>query len=254
MAGRVEGRVAIVTGGARGQGAAHGELLAREGATVVIADVIDAAGEEEAARLKGDGLKVEYAHLDVSKPDQWAAVVGTTEERHGKVDVLVNNAGIARYADAVECTDDEWDLVIAVNQSGVFYGIRAVVPAMRRAGGGSIVNTASSYSFASPPGYAAYVASKHAVVGLTRSAALSYGEENIRVNAVAPGFVDSQMTTDEIAENPEMDVQGELDTKQVIHRMGKPMEIARGVLFLASDESSYVTGTVLVIDGGYLAQ
>ena len=145
MSGRVEGRVAIVTGGARGQGAAHGEQLAREGATVVLTDILDAEGEAEAARQRAQGLPVEYAHLDVSKAGEWDALVEQSEGRHGKVDVLVNNAGDGVVSNCELCTDADWDFVIAVNQSGVFYGMRAAIPSMRRAGGGSIINTSSTW-------------------------------------------------------------------------------------------------------------
>jgi 3alpha(or 20beta)-hydroxysteroid dehydrogenase len=223
--------------------------LAREGAKVVLADVLDSAGEAEAARQRDEGLTVEYVHLDVSKAAEWSAVLESAEGRHGKVDVLVNNAGIARFSAVTECSDEEWDVTIAINQSGVFYGMRAVIPAMKRAGGGSIINTSSTFGVAGADGYAAYVASKHAVVGLTRSAALSYGKDNIRVNAICPGTVLTPMLEEEIEVNK--DLVDEMVATQPIHRVGLPEDISPAVVYLASGESSYVTGSLLTVDAGY---
>jgi 3alpha(or 20beta)-hydroxysteroid dehydrogenase len=252
MANRVEGCVAIVTGGARGQGSSHGEYLAREGATVVLADVLDDVGEAEAERQRGEGLSVEYAHLDVANPAEWTALVEQVEGQHGKVDVLVNNAGIVRYSSVTDCSDEEWDITIAVNQSGVFYGMRAVIPAMKRAGGGSIINTSSTFGVAGTDGYAGYVASKHAVVGLTRSAAVSYGNDNIRVNAICPGTVLTPMLEEELVENKEL--VDEMVATQPISRIGLPKDISPAVVYLASQESSYMTGSLLTVDAGWGAQ
>ncbi len=251
MSNRVEGRVAIVTGGARGQGASHGEHLARDGAKVVLTDVLDSDGEAEAARQRDEGLSVQYAHLDVSNTGEWSALIERVEREHGKVDVLVNNAGIARYSGVTDCSDEEWDLTIAINQSGVFYGMRAVIPAMQRAGGGSIINTSSTFGVAGAEGYAAYCASKHAVVGLTKSAAITYGKDNIRVNAICPGTVLTPMLEEEIEVNKEL--VDEMIAAQPISRVGLPKDISPAVVYLASEESSYVTGTLLTVDAGYLA-
>lgn len=252
MANRVEGCVAIVTGGARGQGSSHGEYLAREGATVVLADVLDDVGEAEAERQRGEGLSVEYAHLDVANPAEWTALVEMVERQHGKVDVLVNNAGIVRYSSVTDCSDEEWDITIAINQSGVFYGMRAVIPAMKRAGGGSIINTSSTFGVAGTDGYAGYVASKHAVVGLTRSAAVSYGNDNIRVNAICPGTVLTPMLEEELVENKEL--VDDMVATQPISRIGLPKDISPAVVYLASQESSYMTGSLLTVDAGWGAQ
>jgi NAD(P)-dependent dehydrogenase (short-subunit alcohol dehydrogenase family) len=246
--GRVQGKRVLISGGARGQGAAHGALLAREGARVVLGDVLDELGAERAADLARSGLDVYYCHLDVTRPSDWEAAVALVEERFGGLDVLINNAGIAAFASAADATDEEWDRVIAVNQSGVFYGMRAAIPALRRAGGGSIVNISSSAGVAGMPGYFAYQASKGAVVMMTKAAAVEYASENIRVNTICPGLIFTPMTLGE----PEEAVQANIvDTP--LKRGGEPIEVAYGVLYLASNESSFVTGTELVIDGGYLA-
>jgi 3alpha(or 20beta)-hydroxysteroid dehydrogenase len=249
----MKGRVALVTGAARGQGASHGEFLAKEGADVVLADVLDSEGEAEAARQRKDGLAVEYMHLDVSSPEEWTAAVRHIEEKFDRLDVLVNNAGIGQYAGVVDCSDEEWARTIAVNQSGVFYGMRAVIPTMRVRGGGSIINTASIFGLNGAADYIAYVASKAAVIGMTKSAALSYGEDNIRVNAICPGVVDTPMLAEELETMTEAGL-NEMLAIQPIHRRGVPEDISKGVVYLASDDSSYVTGTTLVIDGGFAAQ
>ncbi|MBS1887877.1 MAG: glucose 1-dehydrogenase [Actinobacteria bacterium] len=250
--GRLDGRVAIVTGGARGQGASHGELLAGEGARVVLADVLDAEGEATAARLRERGLVVEYRHLDVTSPAEWRALVEATEAAHGKLDVLVNNAGVVGFAGVAECADEEWERVLAVNQTGVFYGIRAAVPALRRAGGGSIVNTASVLGLDGADGYAAYIASKAAVIGLTKSVALTHGRDNIRANVICPGVVETPMLEQEVATVGREGLE-EFVGRQPIPRTGRPEEVSRAVLYLASEDSSYVTGAVLVVDGGFHA-
>lgn len=253
MTTRMSGRVAIVTGGARGQGASHGECLAREGAQVILADVLDSQGEAEAERQRGDGLAVEYVHLDVSQPSDWSAAVAAAEASHGPVDTLVSNAGVGSYSGVVDCSDEEWARVIGVNQTGVFYGMRAVIPSMRRAGGGAIVNIASIFGLNGAADYIAYVASKAAVIGMTKSAALTYGDDDIRVNAICPGVVDTPMLAEELETMTE-DGLNEMLASQPIHRRGVPKDISNGVLYLASEASSYVTGTTLIIDGGFTAQ
>lgn len=245
MGNRVEGKVAIVTGGSRGQGASHGEHLAREGATVVLTDILDELGEAEAARQRALGLPVEYLHLDVTSRAGWEATIADVEARHGKVDVLVNNAGLATFSSCADCSDEEWERAIAVNQTGVFYGMRAVIPSMRRAGTGSIINISSQWAHTGgEAGYAvAYVAAKTAVYGLTRNAALTLGPEGIRANAISPGMVDTAMLGNPSYVLPWTE-------RAPLRRAGQPIEISHAVVFLASDESSYMTGADLVLDGG----
>lgn len=254
MGGRVEGMVAVVTGAARGQGASHARLLATEGAAVVLGDVIDGAGEELAAAIRALGGRAHYVHLDVTSVEDWRRAVALAEEEFGKLDCLINNAGIATYAGVVDCSTDEWESVIGVNQTGVFYGMRAVIPALRRAGGGSIVNISSIYGGVRGVGdYVAYAASKAAVIAMTKSAAVSYGPESIRVNAIAPGAVETVQMMDAIKYHQATEAGSEIEARiarQPIGRSAVPNEISQGVLFLVSKEASYVTGITLVIDGG----
>jgi 3alpha(or 20beta)-hydroxysteroid dehydrogenase len=255
MVGMLDGKVALISGAARGQGASHARRLASEGAKIVLSDILDDLGEKGADELRTNGADAEYTHLDVRSSEDWAKAVELTESRFGKLDILVNNAGICEMSPIADCSDDEWDRVIETNQTGVFKGMRAAVPAMRRAGGGSIVSTASIFGIKGTYGYAGYVASKSAVIALTKSAALTYCYDNIRVNAVAPGSVDTAMLDQEreaFAANPDFDfdavVQG-----YPIPRLGQPQDVSEAVFFLVSDMSSYITGAVIPVDGGTLA-
>ncbi|GLX97240.1 glucose 1-dehydrogenase [Herbidospora sp. NBRC 101105] len=237
---RVAGKTAIVTGGAMGMGAATARRLAAEGANVVVADV-----DEDAARSLAAGLgpRVVAERLDVRSEEQWAEVVARTEERFGSVDVLVNNAGVADPAPL-----EEWDAArlrrtLDVNLVGVFNGVQAVVPAMRRAGGGSIVNIGSVGALQGVPRMSGYVVSKWAVRGLTKTAALELGVFGIRVNAVHPGQIRTPMTEGVV-----------FDTRNVaLGRVGEPDDIAAIVLFFASDDSRFVTGAEVAGDGGQIA-
>ncbi|MEU9823260.1 SDR family NAD(P)-dependent oxidoreductase [Pseudonocardia alni] len=250
--GRVAGKVALVTGAARGQGRAHVLLLAREGASVLATDVLDDLGEELAEEAVAEGLDVEYLHHDVSDDAQWASVVTHAEDRFGRIDVLVNNAGVVGYTGIVDCPDDEWDRIVAINQTGVFYGLRAVLPLMQRTGGGSVVNVSSVFGgMGGTRGYAAYGASKAAVLYLTRSAALSHGAEGIRVNAIAPGSLDTPMLREEAAHHG-VDVSA-MGVRSAIPRIAAADEASSAVLWLVSDEASFVTGVILPIDGGLTA-
>ena len=239
---RLEGRVALVTGGARGQGASHAERLAREGARVVSVDVLDDAGEETAARLRGDGLDVAYRHLDVTDPAGWREVVADCE----RLDVLVNNAGIIHVAPLVEEALDAWNRLLAVNATGTLLGMQAAIPVMRAAGRGSIVNVASIFGITGAEGYVAYTASKAAIVAMTKTAALEHAADGIRVNAICPGGVSTPMNENE----PE----GGVVPLTPLGRRAHVSEISGAVAYLASDDASFVTGTELVIDGGYLAR
>jgi NAD(P)-dependent dehydrogenase (short-subunit alcohol dehydrogenase family) len=242
VTGRLDGRVAIVTGGARGQGASHAERLAREGARVLTVDVLDGAGEETAVRLRADGLDVAYRHLDVTDQGGWKAVVADCE----RLDVLVNNAGVIHVSPLLEETLAAWNELMAVNATGTLLGMQAAIPAMRAAGGGSSVNVASIFGVTGSEGYVAYTASKAAIVAMTKTAALEHAADGIRVNAICPGGVSTPMNENE----PE----GGVVPLTPLGRRAHVSEISGAVAYLASDDASFVTGTELVIDGGYLAR
>ncbi|HEX8803479.1 MAG TPA: glucose 1-dehydrogenase [Acidimicrobiales bacterium] len=238
--GRLDGKVAIITGGARGQGAAEARLFVAEGARVLIGDVLDAEGEAVAAEL-GDAAV--YTHLDVTDEAQWDAAVALAEERFGPVTVLVNNAGVLLF-EAVHKTDPaDFERIMRINVHGVFLGMRAVTAPMAGAGGGSIVNISSTAGLTGLPYLAAYVASKWAVRGLTKSAAIDLGHKGIRVNSVHPGGIDTPMIAGTTSDAP-------FYKRLPVARMGSAEEAARAVLFLASDEASYTTGAELAVDGG----
>jgi 3alpha(or 20beta)-hydroxysteroid dehydrogenase len=238
--GRLDGKVALISGGARGQGAAEARLFASEGARVVLADVLDEEGAKTAAEI-GDAAR--FVHLDVTDEDQWQAAVAATEEAFGPVSVLVNNAGILHFS-ALDATKlDDFDRVVRVNVHGVFLGMKSVTPSMVRAGGGSIVNISSTAGLTGLPALGAYVASKWAVRGLSKTAAIDLGPKGIRVNSVHPGGIDTPMTAGMSDDAP-------FYKRLPVSRMGSPDEAARAVLFLASDESSYISGAELAVDGG----
>ncbi len=248
--GRVEGKVALISGAARGQGAEHARLLAEEGASVVLGDILDAAGEEVAARLSSEGLQARYVHLDVTSAADWQAAAALCESEFGGLDILVNNAGIVGSTASVLDEDDEgWERLIAINQTGVLLGMKVAIPMMRQRGGGSIVNTSSIWGTAGTEEYIGYQATKGAVRLMTKSAALTYAPDKIRVNSVLPGLVMTPMIDDE----PEESI-AELARTTPLGRGAEPREISYGVLYLASDEAAFVTGTDLVIDGGFLAR
>jgi len=238
--GRLDGKVAIITGGARGQGAAEARLFAAEGARVMLADVLDEEGAAVAAEI-GDAAR--YAHLDVTDEGQWAAAVGLTEATFGPVTVLVNNAGILHFQSIHKTELADFERIMAVNVTGVFLGMKAVTASMERAGGGAIVNISSTAGLQGLPFLGAYVASKWAVRGLTKTAAIDLGHKNIRVNSVHPGGIDTPMVAGTTADAP-------FYKRLPVSRMGSPDEAARAVLFLASDEASYIAGAELAVDGG----
>jgi len=244
---RLAGKVALISGGARGQGEAEARLFAAEGAKVVIADVLDEAGEKVASEI---GAAARYAHLDVTREEDWARVVAESVEAFGRLDVLINNAGIVRTGMIEQQSLEDYMAVVNVNQVGVFLGIRAAIDAMRTSGGGSIVNISSNAGLEGVEGVVGYVASKWAVRGMTKTAAIELGQYGIRVNSVHPGGVDTPMLGgDELGHMAEA---SPFDS-QPIPRISQPEEIARLVLFLASDESSYSTGSEFVADGGRMA-
>jgi NAD(P)-dependent dehydrogenase (short-subunit alcohol dehydrogenase family) len=246
--GSVAGKVALITGAAQGMGAAHARALAREGANVAIADIATQAGQRLAAELRSEGGEASYHDHDVTDAGAWRELVAAVEQTHGPIDVLVNNAGVQVRSVGIEADDEEWTKVTAVNQRGVFLGMRAVIPGMAENGGGSIINVASVAALVGLRGSIPYQASKAAVLGLTRGAAVSYGRDNIRVNAICPGLVITAMT--ESASSAAVDA---LKAQIPLGRDGRPEEISGAVVFLASDESSYITGVALPVDGGFVA-
>ena len=248
MPGRLRDKVALITGAARGQGAAEAELFCREGARVMLADVRDADGERCAEALRDAGHQATYRHLDVSTQADWEAAIADAEAEFGSLDVLVNNAGIVSLPGVADTSDEEWGRTIAINQTGVFFGMRAASRSMGP-DGGSIVNVSSSYGVSAVPGYFAYQASKGAVVQMTRAGAIDLAPRGIRVNCVLPGLIFTDMTKGEPPEAIAKDVE-----KTPLGRGGEPEEVASAVLYLASDEASFVTGALLPVDGGYVAQ
>ncbi|WP_432143043.1 SDR family NAD(P)-dependent oxidoreductase [Streptomyces sp. bgisy084] len=255
--GKLDGRVVIVTGAARGQGEQEARLFVAEGAKVVLGDVLDAQGEALAKEL-GEGA-ARYVPLDVTREADWQAAAAVAKDTFGKIDGLVNNAGILRFNELVSTPLDEFQQVVQVNQVGCFLGIRTVAPEIEAAGGGTIVNTASYTALTGMAFVGAYAATKHAVLGLTRVAAVELAARKIRVNAVCPGAVDTPMTNP-AALDPAVDpaeskrAVDELYQKLVpLGRIGQPEEVAKLALFLSCEDSSYITGQPFVVDGGWLA-
>jgi cyclopentanol dehydrogenase len=251
--GKLDGKVALISGGARGQGAAEAKRFAEEGAKVVFGDVRDAEGEKVEAAIRAEGGEAVYVHLDVATESDWRNAVETAICRYGKLDVLINNAGIVIPRVAIEeRTVEDWDRVMAVNARGVFLGTKHAIPAMRRAGGGSIVNISSvagiGQSLHQEP---AYAASKGAVRIFTKVTASQHAKDRIRCNSVHPGPIDTEMIHSAMSDPAAL----ERRLRRVpLGRMGTVDEVVAAVLFLASDDASYVTGSELVVDGGALAQ
>jgi cyclopentanol dehydrogenase len=249
---RLAGKVALISGGARGMGAVEAELFAREGAKVVFGDVLDAEGKDVEARIRAAGGDATYLRLDVTSEGDWEQAVATAERGHGALHVLVNNAGIGGGRRIEDTTLAEWERTMAVNSTGVFLGTRAAIPAMRRAGGGSIINISSQLGLvgtdiSSPQ----YQASKGAVRLLTKATAIQYAKEGIRANSVHPGPIVTPMTE---ARRADPEIYRLMVSRIPLGRYGRPEEVALGVLYLASDEAAFVTGSELVIDGGWTAQ
>ncbi len=237
---RVSNKVALISGGARGMGASHARLLVEEGAKVVIGDLLDDEGRALAAEL---GDSVRYVHLDVTDYSDWEAAVKTAVDEFGGLDILVNNAGIVNFAPIEDYSLEDWNKIIAVNLTSVFYGTKAVIEPLKKRGKGSIINISSTAGLQGYEALPGYNASKFGVRGLTKSTALDLGKYNIRVNSVHPGGIRTPMTEG-------------LDASQshvALHRMGEPIELSNMVLFLASDESSFSTGSEFVADGGETA-
>ena len=248
---RLEGKIAIISGASGGMGAEEARLFAREGAKVVIADVIDGDGEAVARQIEDSGGEATYIHTDVTSAESWEAAVRSTVEKYGAVDILVNNAGISSGSHEDPLDIDGWTNIMDVNSTGVYLGTRAVIPVMQQAGGGSIVNISSIMGFVGGEGgHPAYHASKGAVRIFTKATAVRYGPDGIRANSVHPGFM-PPMRSSGVRSDDQRD---DLVRLTPLRRTGETIEVANGVLFLASDEASFVTGTELVIDGGFIAR
>ena len=254
---RLEGKVALISGGARGMGAAEAKLFSREGAKVVIADVLEDAGRQTEAEINETGGDAIFVRLDVTSADDWDAAVARAVEQFGKLDVIVNNAGVSSRVSIEDTTVEEWDRVMDINAKGVFLGTKAAIAQMKaQGGGGSVINISSiSGNIGQENVAAAYNSSKGAVRIFSKSAAVQYAPDGIRVNTIHPGPIQTPMTR---AGWEGADTFGDSDyvpnDTAPLGRYGKPEEVAYGALYLASDESSYVTGAELVIDGGYMAQ
>lgn len=251
--GRMDGKVALISGGARGMGATEAQLFAREGAAVVIGDVLDEEGEATAASIAAEGGRARFVHLDVTREADWQAAVARAVSQFGSLDVLVNNAGIGSNSFEIhEEPVEMWDRTIDVNLKGVFLGTRTAVPAMLEAGGGSIINISSQLGIVGVPyNGSAYQTSKGGVRIFTKAAALQYANRGIRVNSVHPGPIVTEMTR---VGRDDPDRLSMMLARIPMGRYGEPEEVANAVLYLASDESSFVTGSEVVVDGGWTAQ
>ncbi|MEC9277903.1 MAG: glucose 1-dehydrogenase [Chloroflexota bacterium] len=247
---RLKGKTALISGGARGQGAAEAKLFASEGAKVVLGDILDEEGKSTEAEINAAGGDAKYIHLDVTREQDWNEAVKKAIEIYGKLNILVNNAGILLRKGIEETSVKEWDRIHDVNSKGVFLGTKAVIPAMRKAGGGSIVNISSVAGLIGSTS-AAYGASKGAVRLFTKSTAVEYGPEQIRCNSVHPGLIDTDMVHDIFSNEERMSKRISITP---LGTCAEPKDVAFAVLFLASDESRFITGSELVIDGGTTAQ
>lgn len=249
MAGRLDGKVVLVSGGASGIGAAHVRVFAAEGAKVMVADVQEDKGGEVADSVNNDGGVAVFVRLDVTRADDWQNAVNAALSHFGKLTTLINNAGVYWPGGVEEETPEKWNQMVAINQTGVWLGMKTAVPALRDSGNGAIVNISSLYGLIGSPGSISYHATKGAVRIMTKAAALEYVRQGIRVNSIHPGQIDTPilagLTPDQNAQIQEATPMG---------RLGRPEEIAFGSLYLCSDEASYTTGIELVIDGGWFAQ
>ena len=253
MTGEFAGQVALVTGAGSGIGRASALAFARAGARVVVADVATPGGEETLGLITASGGEAHFVRADVSQSGDVEALVRQTIERYGRLDLAHNNAGVeSGRASTHACTEENWDRTLAINLKGVWLCLKYELPEMLRQGGGAIVNTASVAGLVGLPELPAYVASKHGIVGLTRTAALEYAPRGIRVNAVCPGVIRTPMVERFAAANPQ--AQTELSAAEPIGRLGEPEEVAQAVLWLCSAAASFVTGTCLPVDGGWVAR
>ncbi len=248
---RLEGKVALISGGARGQGEAEGRLFVAEGAKVVLGDILEVEGEAAAADIREGGGDASFVRLDVASEDDWRAAIDYTLETYGRLDILINNAAIYSRTPIVDTDLEEWRRIMEINSTGVFLGTKHAVPAMQRSGGGSIINISSTAGLVGSIRGSAYGASKGSVRLFTKYTALQHAADGIRANSIHPGPIDTEM----IAENLSTpDGRAESESRVPLLRIGTVMDVAYGALFLASDDSSYMTGAELVIDGGVTAR
>jgi cyclopentanol dehydrogenase len=248
--GRVTGKVAIVTGGGSGMGRSHAQLLASEGASVMVTDCDLQSGQQTVATITAAAGRAAFHHHDVSSESDWMAVIAATLAAFERIDILINNAGIGLAKPTRQTSLEEWDRVQNINCRGTFIGCREVIAPMTDAGGGSIINVSSSWALAARAGFAAYCASKGAVRLFSKALAAELAVHNIRVNSLHPGTIETNLTKPVLTSPEAIDF---ILGPQPIRRPGTPLEVSQAVLFLASDESSYVTGTEMVVDGGYNA-
>lgn len=241
MVDRLKDKVALITGAARGQGREMAELFMREGAMAVVSgDVLDATDTEDS--------KVTFVKMDVTQPDQWKSVVADIVAEHGRIDILINNAAVCEYEPILETTDEQYDRVLDIDLKSIFLGMREVLPHMIRQQAGSIINVSSIWGLAGVPNSYAYQAAKGAILNVSKNVAATHGQDGVRCNSLHPGYILSPMN-----EHQAPEINAALIAGTVLKRPGVPIETAYAALFLASDEASYVTGTSLVVDGGYLA-
>ena len=248
---RLQNKVALISGGAKGMGAVEAKLFAKEGAKVVIGDVLETEGKQIEAEINETGGECLFVPLDVTDENQWNEAVAATLGRFGKLDILINNTGIFRTSRVEETSSAEWDQVMDINAKGVFLGAKAAIPAMREAGGGSIINLSSVAGLVGAAYSSAYSASKGAVRLFTKSTAIQYATDGVRCNSIHPGVIQTDMTKEAIADSQ---FKAQRLDPTPLARLGQPEDVAYGALYLASDESSFVTGAELVIDGGWTAQ
>lgn len=251
---KLTGKIAIITGGGSGIGHAACVLFAREGATVIVADRDAAAAQRVASEIAGQGGRAVAHQVDVSKDTEVAGMIAKAVADHGRLDILVNNAGYGIAGTVVTTAEAEWNALMAVNVNGVFLGCKHAIPVMAAQGGGAIVNTASAVANVGIHDRAAYVASKGAVAALTRAMAVDHVDQKIRINAVAPGTIESPYFTKILSGPDGAELRRGLEERQAMERLGQPAEIAQAMLWLASDDASFCTGTVLVVDGGWTAR
>ena len=248
---RLNDKAVLISGGARGMGSVEAKLFCSEGASVIIGDILEEEGRKIEAEISESGGVCIFVRLDVTSEEDWESAVNLAVERFGKLDILINNAGIFPMESIEDTTVESWDRVMDVNAKGVFLGTKAAIPAMRTSGGGSIINLSSIAGLVGSAYSASYIATKGAVRLLTKSTAIQYAKDGIRANSIHPGLIDTLMAS-ELLSDPELQIKRLASTP--MGRTGTAEEIAYGALFLASDESSFMTGSELVIDGGFTAQ
>jgi len=249
MSNRLEGKVALITGGASGIGAAHAQVFSDNGAKVVVCDIQDQMGEDLVNEINAGGGDAIYQHLDVTSEAEWTAAVDATVAKYGALTTLVNNAGITNMVGVEEETLEGFNRVVAVCQTGVWLGMKACMPQLKKSGNGAIVNVSSLYGIIGTPSMVTYHGAKGAVRLMTKSAALEYAKQGVRVNSIHPGIIDTPL-----ARSAPADYIGELASITPMGKLGRPEDIAYGSLYLSSDEAAFVTGTELVVDGGWGAQ